>query len=290
MPAPFRQQRVLRRASGRPRARKVADRAGARRGSDHAPVSERHSDPGDNIRHRQWFGLAHRFHVPAQRLLRARAHRERAKGRTPDAHRDDRAVRLRRHRALGQPAGRRAASIHRRPRQGAARHQCRDAWRGFSHGRGFHPPRGRGGELRPQLVGFVSHSSRSALGRGARGRAQTGPFVLDRLGGRFQAVGPLGRGRPSLASHLESARALGDGRHRRRRYDVVAGEARRTAQLGLSLLLASGRDLHPLRADRGRHPGRSEGLVRLAPSRGRRIARRFANPLWRRGRAAASGI
>ena len=74
----------------------------------------------------------------------------------------------------------------------------------------FTAPRGRRGELRPQLVAVVSRGSSAALRGGARGGAQTSPFVLDRLGGGFQAAGPLGRRRSSLASDFEGARALGD--------------------------------------------------------------------------------
>ena len=47
-------------------------------------------------------------------------------------------------------------------------------------------------------------------GDGARGGAQTSPFLLDRLGDGFQAGGALGRGGSSLASDVEGARALGD--------------------------------------------------------------------------------
>ena len=127
-------------------------------------------------------------------------------------------------------------------------------------------------------------------GDGARGGAQTSPFVLDRMGDGFQAGGALGRRGSSLASDLEGARALGDRRHRRGRDDVLAGATGRPAQLGLSILLASGRDLHPLCADRSGHPRRSEGVARVAPARGRRLSGRPADRLRRRGRTTARGI
>ena len=62
----------------------------------------------------------------------------------------------------------------------------------------FTRSRGRRGELRSQLVAVVSRGSSAALGDGARGGAQTGPFLLDRMGGGLQADRSLGA-RPFFA-------------------------------------------------------------------------------------------
>ena len=99
----------------------------------------------------------------------------------------------------------------------------------------------------------------------------------------FKPAEQLGRRRSSLASDFEGARALGDRRHCRGRDDVLARKARRPAQLGLSILLASGRDVHPLCADRGWHPRRGEGVARMAPARSRRLPGRPADSstAWR---------
>ncbi len=224
----------------------MVDRACTKRRRDHSTLSERHADPRDRFHHRQRFGLAHRFHVQAQWVVRVGAHRQRPSGRGPHADRTRRAIRLRLHRAVGVSATGRAASIRCRPGQSAAPDARSDTRRGYEHRRGFHAPRGRRGKLRSQLVAFVSRGSSPTLRPGTRGGAQTSPFLLDRLGGGLQASGPLGRGGSSLAADVEGARALGDRRHCRGRDDLLARTARRAAQLGLSILLASGRDLHPL--------------------------------------------
>ena len=287
MPAPFRQQRVFLRPSWQPGTWKVADRAGAKRHSDHAAILRRHSDPRNNLHDGEWVGLSDRFHVPARRGVRAGPHRQGPSGPSLHADRTHRAVRLRLHCAVGISAGGWAASIHCRPGQIAARQPGSDARRGSSHRRRFHRRRGRRGKLRSQLVAVVSRRSSAALRGGTGGGAQTSQFLLDWMGDRFQAAGTLGRRRSSLAFDVEGARALGDWRHCRRRHDVAARKAGRPAQLGLSILLASGRDVHPLCADRGWLSRRGEGVARMAPARGGWRARRPADCLRRRGRATA---
>ena len=111
--------------------------------------------------------------------------------------------------------------------------------------------------------------------------------LLVRVGGGVPSLGPWRRGRSPFAPDAESALALGDRRHRRRRNDVVAGEAQRRAQLGLSILLASRRDAHALRdGGRGFH---DEARPRaMAHPRRRRHSGQAPDDLWRRRRAAPS--
>ena len=122
------------------------------------------------------------------------------------------------------------------------------------------------------------------------GGDQAGQLVLDWLGGCFQAARALGRRRSSLAPDFEIARPLGNWRHRRGGDNLLARTVGRPAQLGLSILLASRRDLHTLCADRGRLPRRGEGLARVAFARGRWGAGRPADRLRCGGRTAAPGI
>ena len=66
----------------------------------------------------------------------------------------------------------------------------------------------------------------------------SGGFLVG-LGGDLQEAPSLRRRRPALSPHIEGAGALGDRRHRRRGHHLFARAARRNAQLGQSLLLAS---------------------------------------------------
>src|SRR5262249_27223934 len=64
----------------------------------------------------------------------------------------------------------------------------------------------------------------------------------------------LGRD-PALAHHAQGTDLRADRRHHRRADHVVAGAARRNAQLGLSVLLAARRDAHAPRIDECRLSG-----------------------------------
>ena len=86
---------------------------------------------------------------------------------------------------------------------------------------------------------------------------------------------------------LEGPNLRPDRRHSRRRHDFAARADRRHAQLGLPLLLASRRDLHPLLpARRGVHRG-GRRLARLAAARHRRQRLPDADHV-RRGRASGA--
>src|SRR5581483_3889137 len=96
----------------------------------------------------------------------------------------------------------------------------------------------------------------------------------------------VARRRNALARHAKSADLWADGRHGRSAHDVAPGAARRRAELGLSLLLASGRDFHALCAAHLGLSGGGESVARMALED--RCWRAFdaADPLWSRGRAA----
>ena len=83
-------------------------------------------------------------------------------------------------RAVGVSAAGRAASIHCRPGQSAARYERSDARRGSSHDRRLLRPRGRRGKLRAQLVAVVSRgcfrrSQRTRSSRRANKSIRSGP-------------------------------------------------------------------------------------------------------------------
>ena len=97
----------------------------------------------------------------------------------------------------------------------------------------------------------------------------------------------------ALAHHAEGAHLRPDRRHRGRRHDVAARDARRRAQLGLPLLLAARRHLDPRGPHARRLPRRGPGLARLAAAgRGRRRRRSCrsctappASAAWTSGRS-----
>ena len=100
----------------------------------------------------------------------------------------------------------------------------------------------------------------------------------------------LARRGSAVADHTEGTHVCADGRDPRRA-DVLASRTdRRRPQLGLPILLAPRRDVHPSRADPRRLRGRSEGLAPVAPARRRRRAGRPADHVRTRGRAPADGV
>ena len=102
--------------------------------------------------------------------------------------------------------------------------------------------------------------------------------------------GRVARSGRALAHHAQGADVSAHGRHRRGADHVAARAARGSSQLGLPLLLAPRRDLHPLQpVDGGLRRG-SGGVARMAPPRGRGRPSRPADPLRSRGRATVPGV
>ena len=91
----------------------------------------------------------------------------------------------------------------------------------------------------------------------------------------------------ALAPDAEGARPSPDRRPRRGADDLAARAARRDDELGLPLLLAAGRDVHPDRAGRLRLHRGSLRLARLDPAGGRRGAGQDADHVPRRRLAPA---
>ena len=96
----------------------------------------------------------------------------------------------------------------------------------------------------------------------------------------------LPRGRPAVAAHPQGADLRADRRHRRGRDDLAAGGARRRAQLGLPVLLAARRRVHPAGAGQDRLHRGGRRVAGVAAARDRRQPGPAADPL-RRGRRAA---
>src|SRR5262245_2300029 len=98
---------------------------------------------------------------------------------------------------------------------------------------------------------------------------------------------PMDRYSQTLARRAEGADLRANRWHRRRSDDLIAGAARRRAQLGLPVLLAARCHLYPARAAACRVLRRGADVARLAISRGRRKPRSAADHVWSRRRAAA---
>jgi len=87
------------------------------------------------------------------------------------------------------------------------------------------------------------------------GRAPEHGPVLERLDGAMHVPRGMARRGHPVAPHAQGALLSADGRDRRRADDVAPGGARWRAQLGLPVLLAPRRHVHPLRDADGRIRG-----------------------------------
>src|SRR5215471_19952442 len=96
--------------------------------------------------------------------------------------------------------------------------------------------------------------------------------------------------RQTFAHYIEGIDLCAHWRNRRRGDNLLARAPRRRSQLGLSLLLAKGRDLHAPGIHASRVLRRSAGLARLARPRRRRQSRAGPDRVRRRRRALATGI
>ena len=88
-----------------------------------------------------------------------------------------------------------------------------------------------------------------------------------------------------LARDAEGTHVQADRRHHRGAHDLAAGTTGRRAQLGLSLLLAAGRDFHLECAAAGRLRQGGDSLARMAAARGGGLAAGSADSVRRDGRA-----
>ena len=146
----------------------------------------------------------------------------------------------------------------------------------------------RAKNLRAQLLCFA----RRPAGRARRldGARRDAPFLV-RMVGSLHVSGALARRGDQIADRHEGADLSAERRRRRRADELAAGNARRRSQLGLPVLLAARRHLHP--------PGFSSGRLRSTrPSLG---GTGFGEPLaaiqrassrctdWEARRASPSG-
>ena len=154
--------------------------------------------------------------------------------------------------------------------------------RELDHPGRLHRGRGRAGPLH-------AHLARLAPAGPAPHRPDPGPRrhrgLVGRVGQPHRLPGRLaGRGDP-LPDHPEGADLRPHRRDRGRPHHLAPRAARRGPQLGLPLLLAAGRHLHPVGADAGRAGRRGQGVARVAAAGRRRPAAADADPV-RRGRRA----
>ena len=114
--------------------------------------------------------------------------------------------------------------------------------------------------------------------------------ILARLVGAMPRDRRVVGGGAALADHAQGADLRADRRHRCGADDLAAGTARRLAQLGLPLLLAPRRDLHPAGPAQRRLLDGGVPLARLvAPGRGRQ-PEPDADHVRPGRRAAADGV
>ena len=99
----------------------------------------------------------------------------------------------------------------------------------------------------------------------------------------------VGRGRAPVAGRPQGPHLRPNGRPRRRADDVAAGAARRRTELGLPVLLAARRHVHPERADRRRLHRRGRGVAGLAAAGGGGRPGGPPDHVRRRRRASAPG-
>ena len=271
---------------GGPRARPVDDRPGPPRRPGRAGLPARDPRAGDHLPHPDRHGAGRRLHAgprpdpPGGAPGRGR----RRGGRRP--HRAHRAARLRLDRPLGPPR-RRPAALRRRPRRPGADLAGAPAapTGGATWPRSPWPPATRRTSSWP---GTRPTSPRPP--RRTWAPASSAPPPGGRTwSARCATAGPVGRGGPLLPHRAEGAHLRPHRRHRRRRHHLAPRAAGRRAQLGLPLLLAARRHLHPPGADRGRLHRGGRGLAALAAAGHRRAARPGADHVRTGGRATAAG-
>ena len=271
VPAPVRLTGLLRRA-----ARRTTD-AGTWRLAPQAPdAATRRRYRGDSLSSRPSGtpttarSRVVDFMPPRGEAARRRADRRGRLRTGADADGPAAALRLRPHRALGATVGTAAAPPSPvRTRSGCARPSP-------LHGQDLSTVRGVRRRLPAQRVPFVltyqlSHLPRPRAG-GRRARAGRHRAVLERLDDRSAATPDGGDRGPSRRSLItaQGTDLRADRRNPRRGDHLAARTARRPAQLGLPLLLAARRHLHPAGAAGHRLRRRGARVAGMAGARGRR--------------------
>ena len=158
---------------------------------------------------------------------------------------------------------------------------------GLTTVRDFTRAPGRPRAVRARLVPVAPAGAGADRRRARRSRT---PRSAGASGPRGAATRALpGRG-PRVAAHAQGAHLRADRRHRGRADHLAAGAARRRAQLGLPVLLAARRDVHPARDARRRLHRGGGGLARVAAARGRGRPGRPADHVRHRRRAAPGRV
>ncbi len=266
-------------AARRPRARPLAARTACRRTRDRAQVPRGHADPRERLADVLGPRSRHRLHAAARDGARHHSDRRGARRRGANAHRARDQARLRLGRPVAASARRADAAGDRRPRRPPPPDADQPRARRHDARRRIQSPGRRARAVRAHVVP-VPHGA--PCGRQCRARACRHGAVLAGLDSRLHLRRRVQEGRHHVADGAQGPDVRPDGRDRRRAHDVPAGTDRRRPQLGLPLLLASGRDVHALRADERRLHRRGAGLARVAVALGRRRPGEGADPLRRR--------
>ena len=277
---------MLCRAARHARARPLVDHTpGA--SPHHASLSTGYFGTGNPVRDRRRRGDAHRLHAASGPAFDHRPSRRRHPRQSGDQDRTDSALRLRRNRAMGEPARRRRAARHRRARHGDPAHACEFARRRYDHGRRIHRRRRRYHSLRAELLAVASTAACAVR---PDHRASRYRDVLARLVGEMPARRTVVGCCAALDDHAQGADLCADGRNGCGSNHLAARAARRRAQLGLSFLLAARCHAGFARRHECRLLRGGSGLARLAITRGRRQPGSIADHVRHRRRAAADRV
>jgi len=236
----------------------------------------------DPARHR-----AGRRRDAAARAGRRRGPRRRRRlGSGADVHGAGAAFRLRLGAAMGAPHGRRPLR-DRRPGRGLAAQRRAHRARARPVGRPFRGAGRAAGAVRADLHRVPRSQATRGRRAGSGGRYRA---VLDRVDRALRLPGRLARRGAAVAGHAQGADLRPDRWRGGRSDDVAARAAGRAAQLGLPLLLAARRHVHP--AGTGGHRLRrgGEGLAGLVAARVRRRPCRLADHVRARRQPPDPGV
>ena len=251
LPAPVRLGGVFRRAAGHARERPLEDRAG--RDVEVKQVSRRYR-PGSLVLETEFTTASGVVRItdamaidsPTPTVARVV---EGLRGEVPMRSELIDPVRLRLDRPLGRAAHERGISAIAGPDKLRLRSWVEHRGEGLDHRRRVHRQGGAAGPVHP---GLAPVDRAAAAGLDAEGAIRDADAWWRAWSQPLRGPAARPRGRDPLADHPQGADLRADRRDRRRGDDLAPREARRRAQLGLPLLLAPRRDVHPAGAGQRR--------------------------------------
>ncbi len=210
----------------------------------HPALSRSHAGRRNHLRDRRGSRPPARFHAAAQWQPAPGAHRSRHTRQRRPVHGAGLALRLRTHGSLGDTPGRWRAARDCRPRYGRPDHTSGPlARREPEDGKRIHHRPRKSRWLRSHLRAVLSTKFPQPVDA-EQALHETIDFWQE-WAGRAHVHGEYASRTGTFADHPESADLPAHRRHRGRAHDVAAGMDWQRAQLGLSLLLAARRYLHP---------------------------------------------